>query len=74
MDQAYFNSRNDLTIWTNVRDGNSLLLEYNPDEENRLHSVCNLRHGLPKFFTLSSDAVHPQKHATLPRNDEQAYY
>ena len=59
MDQAYFQTRNDLSMWTNVRDGNSLLLEYNPEEDNRLQSVSYLRHGLPKFYTLSPDAVHP---------------
>ena len=36
IDNAYYAARNDLTIWNNVRDGNTLLLEYNPDEDNRL--------------------------------------
>jgi hypothetical protein len=36
IDNAYFSARNDLSIWNNVRDGNTLLLEYNPDEDNRL--------------------------------------
>ena len=68
MDGAYFAARNDLTVWTNVREGNSLLLEYNPDEDNRLANVTNLRHGLPKIYTLTAEAVHAEKHASQPRD------
>ncbi len=58
-DSAYFDQRQDLSIWTNVREGNSLLLEHNLDEGNRVQSVAFLRQGLPKIFNLSSEAVHP---------------
>ena len=74
IENAYYAARNDLSIWNNVRDGNTLLLEYNPDEDNRLQNVTFLRQGLPKFFTLSADAVSQAKRATLPRDTEQAYY
>mmetsp|Transcript_27683 Transcript_27683/g.36964 ORF Transcript_27683/g.36964 Transcript_27683/m.36964 type:complete len:105 (+) Transcript_27683:375-689(+) len=74
IDRAYFSTRNDLSILSNVRDGNSLLLEYNAEEDNRLQRVSILRQGLPKYFNLSSDAVHRENHACLPRDEEQAYY
>ena len=73
-DQAYFQQRQDSTVWTNVREGNSLLVEHNPDEDNRVSNVTFLRQGLPKIFNLSSDAVHSEKHASIPKDDEQAYY
>ena len=74
IDQAYFQARHDLSVWTNVRDGNSLLLELSHDEDNRVRNVSFLRQGLPKFFNLSPDAVHPEKHTQLPRDEEQAFY
>ena len=61
-------------MWNNVRDGNTLLLEYNPDEDNRLQNVTFLRQGLPKFFNLSADAVSEAKRQVLPRDAELAYY
>ena len=60
-------------MWTNVRDGNTLLLEYNPDEDNRLQGVTFLRQGLPKFYSLTADAVHAERSKELPRDQEQAY-
>lgn len=63
IDNAYFSARNDHSIWQNVRDGNTLLLEYNPDEDNRLANVTFLRQGLPKFFTLTADSVSEAKRA-----------
>ena len=73
IDNAYFKSSGDLSTWMNVRDGNSLLLEYNADEDNRLSSVQFLRQGLPRFFNLTADAVSEEKHSSLPRDAEQAY-
>lgn len=43
IDNAYYSARNDLSVWNNVRDGNTLLLEYNPEEDNRLQNVTFLR-------------------------------
>jgi len=74
IDNAYFSARNDHSIWQNVRDGNTLLLEYNPDEDNRLANVTFLRQGLPKFFTLTADAVSEAKRALIPRDAELAFY
>ena len=73
IEHAYFQAHNDLTVWTNVRDGNTLLLEYNPDEDNRLQGVTFLRQGLPKFFNLTADAVHAETSKVLPRDQELAY-
>ena len=36
LDRAYWQACNDLTVWTNVRVGNALLLEYDLDEDARL--------------------------------------
>lgn len=33
-----------------------------------------LRQGLPKFFTLTAEAVSEEKRTNLPRDNEQAYY
>jgi len=74
VDNSYFLARNNLEIWTNVKEGNTLLLEYNPDEDNRLKTVSFLRQGLPKFFTLTADAVSAAKRSVLPRDSELAYY
>ena len=57
-----------------MRDGNTLLLENNPDEDYRLLNVTFLRQGLPKFFNLSADAVSEDKRSILPRDAESAYY
>ena len=43
IDSAYAQARADASVWTNVRDGNTLLLEYNQDEDNRLSGVSFLR-------------------------------
>ena len=61
-------------MWTNVRDGNTLLLEYNPDEDNRLQNVTVLRQGLPKFYNLSADSITELKRKTLSRDPELGYY
>ena len=58
----------------NVRDGNSLLLKYCADEENKVESVTTLRCGLPRFFNLSADSVRSERFTSLATNEEQAYY
>ena len=72
IDNSYYLARNDPSIWNNVRDGNTLLIEYL--EENKVENVTFLRQGLPKFFSLTSDAVSEQRRSSLPRDAEQAYY
>ena len=42
-DHAYFSARHDLTVWNNVHDGNSLLIEYSEAEENQVENVTFLR-------------------------------
>lgn len=74
LDSAYSQQRQDLSVWTNVREGNSLLLEHNQDEDNRVQKVSFLRQGLPKIFNLSSQAVHPSNNSILPKDEEQAYF
>ena len=73
-DYAYFFARNDLSIWSNIRDGNSLLVKYAEDDGDQVESVTTLRCGLPRFFNLTADAVHPDRSANLHSNEELAYY
>ena len=68
LDRAYFDARQDLTVWSNVKEGNTLLLEHNMDEDGRLKRVSTLRTGLPKFYPLSFDAISETKRKLLPAN------
>ena len=43
IDIAYWQSRNELAVWSNIKIGNSLLLEYEIDEDARLCNVSLLR-------------------------------
>ena len=73
-DRAYFEARQDTTVWANVREGNTLLLEYEPDEDGRLKKATTLRLGLPKFYPLNFDAISETKRKLLPRDPEAQFY
>jgi hypothetical protein len=61
-------------VWANVKEGNTLLLEYNQEEDGRLKDATTLRMGLPKFFTLNYDAISETKRKLLPREAEAAFF
>ena len=61
-------------MWTNVRIGNSLLLEYELDEDARLTSVVLLSHGLPNIFNLSLSSVLTGQRQALNKDSRLSYY
>ena len=56
-DLNFFDYKDDLTVWANCRIGNSLLLEYDLDEDSRIVNVSLLRQGLSKMYNLHMDAI-----------------
>ena len=42
VERAYFEARQDLTVWANIREGNTLLLEKSEDE-SKFKNVTTLR-------------------------------
>lgn len=66
IERAYFESREDLTVWANIKEGNTILLE-NSEDESRFKNVHTLRQGLPKFYPLLFDTVCETKRKLLAR-------
>lgn len=73
-DRAYFGARQDTTVWANIKEGNTLLLEYEPEEDGAMTDATTLRMGLPKFFALNYDAISETKRKLLPREAEAAFF
>ena len=65
-DKVYAKHPSDPTVWLNVRDGNSILESYNPDDYDELLSTEFIRRGLPKFFTLNHNFVSKDKRESSP--------
>lgn len=57
IDSQYANEKQDASVWTNIREGNTLLESYDPKNFSKLLSVTMLRQGLPRFFKLHYDAI-----------------
>lgn len=74
VDHAFFQARHDLAVWANAKEGNALLLEYDLAAEARLERVSFLRQGLPRFYSLSAEAVSAEKRGQLARDAELAFY
>ena len=57
VDSSYAAQKQDASVWTNIREGNTLLESYDPKDFSKLLSVSMIRQGLPKFFKLHLEAI-----------------
>ena len=73
VERAYFEARQDLTVWANIREGNTLLLEKSEDE-SKFKNVTTLRQGLPKFYLLNFDVVQENKRKLLTREPIEQFF
>ena len=73
VERAYFEARQDLTVWANIREGNTLLIEKSEDE-SKFKNVMTLRQGLPKFYLLNFDVVQENKRKLLAREPIEQFF
>ena len=71
IDQAFFGARKSSQTWTNIKDGNTMLIELNQDEDNRIQEVTILRQGMPRLLPISPEAFHTEKRSQMPREYDQ---
>lgn len=63
VDSSYAAQKQDASVWTNIREGNTLLESYDPKDFSKLLSVSMIRQGLPKFFKLHLEAINQERNA-----------
>ena len=60
-------------MWANIREGNTILESYDPEDFEKLLSAKVCRQGLPKFFSLSHEFVNDKRHELSSDNQRIVY-